>query len=94
MNSEILITPSEEISKAYEHDSNGVSNRDEPSSSQRSLSVLLSKVKKNNNLTQSEMAEKIDISQPYLSSIINGHKSPSSSTAESIRRKVSSLRNG
>ena len=94
LNSEIFITPSEEISKAYEHDSNGVSNRDEPSSSQRSLSVLLSKVKKNNNLTQSEMAEKIDISQPYLSSIINGHKSPSSSTAESIRRKVSSLRNG
>jgi DNA-binding XRE family transcriptional regulator len=94
LNSEVLITPSETITKAYQHDSNGVSNRDEPSSSERSLSVLLSKVKKNHNLTQSEMAEKLDISQPYISSIINERKSPSSSTAENIRRKVSSLRNG
>lgn len=46
----------------------------------------LRELRKNKNMTQKEMAEKIKVSRPYYTNIELGHKEPSFRVARDIKR--------
>jgi DNA-binding XRE family transcriptional regulator len=67
------------------------SGEDTTSAEPKPLATLLLAVKNEHDFTQTELADKIGFSQSYVSAIINGRRTPPTSTTEEIRESVSSL---
>ena len=91
LHSNILIEPSEEVTEAYQTGIDDAPESSGSNSDQSSISTTLTDVKNSNDLTQSELAEMLDISQPYVSALLNGRKTPAPSTARQIRDKLKSI---
>jgi hypothetical protein len=92
--SEILLSPSESLVNTYQggDDSPQDSDESDRSPQEKSLPTLLTEVKTRFGLTQEELGDEIGgFDQSYVSALINGRKTPSVSSAKSIRERLNSM---